>query len=402
VPEPAAPPGAPGGRGRGARGACLGGRPPPAAVVAGGGVPSVLRWGVASSQVAVPGPGSPVPSVARCVPSRAAGAEGARRRRGAAPASWWARRGPRARRQPPLPPAREGGPLPPPGGRGRRVAGPQPWGAVRAHGLGQRSAGWPRRRPARGRPPPALPLAPRCRDPGWPPRGRGGGQPVPRLAERCAAAREALEGWESGPDRRSGGAWAAVRWEEPLRAPPREPRLAPEAGGLAGEQARAARAQDGGSAARVAHSQGSGGWPVQPRPDGRRRQRRRAPGGTGPHGAERARCRGCRWAPGMGKEGGTGRGRRAGTARSAPPPSGMPLGERGAGPLDGRLRHDVTGPSVQRHREPPRVGCAAIGSNTTPLRHHTGDTRPWTSSTPRMAAIRSLPATSCQEGPHTG
>ena len=43
------------------------------------------------------------------------------------------------------------------------------------------------------------------------------------------------------------------------------------------------------------------------------------------------------------------------------------------------------------------VGCDSIGYNTTHLRNHTGDTRPWTRITPMMAAIRSLPATSCQE-----
>ena len=136
----------------------------------------------------------------------------------AAPASWWALRGPIARRQPHLPQALDGGPLPPPGGRGRRVDGPQPWGAVRANWLGQRLAGGPLRRQALFRQPPALTLEPRRRSPGWQPRWRGGGQPVQRRAERGADALEAIESWDSGQDMRRVGALAALRFAEPLRA----------------------------------------------------------------------------------------------------------------------------------------------------------------------------------------
>ena len=77
-----------------------------------------------------------------------------------------------------------------------------------------------------------------------PPRGRGGGQPVQRLAERVADALESIEGVESGQDRRRVGALAALRFEEPLRAPQRSHRLAQEEFGLAWAQALAARAQD--------------------------------------------------------------------------------------------------------------------------------------------------------------
>ena len=251
VPEPASTNGSPGGSWRVARGACMGGRTTTSAGVAGGVVTAVLRVGVSSSQVAVPGPLSPVQSVSRFVPSRASGAEGALSRRGAGGRASALRQHPGGPSgvpehgcTPPLPPALDGGPLPPPGGRGRRGDGPQHLVAVRAHVLGQRRAGGPLRRQALCRQPPARTLAPRRRDPGVPPRWRGGGQPVPRMAERFADALESLEGVESGQDMRRGGAWAALRFEEPLRATQRSPRLAQEECGLACAQALAALAQD--------------------------------------------------------------------------------------------------------------------------------------------------------------
>lgn len=255
----------------------------------------------------------------------------------AAPASWVARRGRIALLPPPLPPELDGGHLPSPGGGGGLGDGPQPLVAGRANVRGQRIAGWPLRRQALGRTPPTIAIAPRRRDPGLPPRWRGSGPHVQGRAQRCADAREAIAGLDSGQDMRRVGAWPAWRFAEPRLAPPCHHRLAQEERGMAGEQALAARAQDGGLAARGAHIQGQGIFPVHPRPDRIRRLRVREPRGTRPHGDARELGRGVRRPPGMRKERATGRGRREGPARIAPPYRGIPLGERGAGSDLGRL-----------------------------------------------------------------
>ena len=71
--------------------------------------------------------------------------------------------------------------------------------AVRPNLLGQGRAGWPLRRQAICRKPPAIASAPRRRDPGLQPGRRGGGQHVERMAERFADALQPIEGLDERP-----------------------------------------------------------------------------------------------------------------------------------------------------------------------------------------------------------
>jgi hypothetical protein len=108
--------------------------------------------------------------------------------------------------------------------------------------------------------------------------------------------------------------------------------------------------------------------------------------------------RGFRRAPGVLEVRGKGRGRINRAERVSHTHLGMPFGECRAGHLEGLLRNDVRGRSVQRHRKPPVGGCDSIGYGTLHLIIHIGDARHGNSVDPRMASIRGLPATSGQEG----
>jgi hypothetical protein len=78
-----------------------------------------------------------------------------------------------------------------------------------------------------------------------------------------------------------------------------------------------------------------------------------------------------------------------GTARRSRASRGTPCGARGAGHLDGLLRHEGMGWRVQGHRKPPGVGLDATSEGTKPASQHPGDS-------PSAEQRRS------QAGPHSG
>jgi hypothetical protein len=112
--------------------------------------------------------------------------------------------------------------------------------------------------------------------------------------------------------------------------------------------------------------------PVEACPDRSGCLRVRAPFGQWPHGHECERRGGFRRPPGVRKECGNCCVRLEGTARVSHAHVRTPVGERGAGHLDGLLRNDVMGWSVQGHRKPPGVGFDSTGKGTVPAIHHPG------------------------------
>jgi hypothetical protein len=168
---------------------------------------------------------------------------------------------------------------------------------------------------------------------------------------------------------------AACRVAAPLVTHQCQPRLAQEARGRAGEQALTTRASPRGINAWVGPIQGQRLCPVNPCPARLRGRHGRPPCGTWPDGDAGQLGWGCRGAAGRRTEGSQGWVRREGTERLAQTPRGIPLRERGAGDLEGRLRHDLTGQRGQAQRKSPRVGVASIGDATPHPSNQTGDGR---------------------------